>query len=101
LISILNKPANPLSIEALPSFERDLRRLEKNKADKSKLLIVISDLAHNKVLAPKHKDHQLKGKLKKIRECHIEDDWLLMYKKDKKRLILLLIRTGTHDNILR
>ena len=101
LTNILNKPTNPLSIQALPSFERDLKRLEKNKADKSKFLIVINDLANNKVLDPKYKDHRLNGKLRKFRECHIEDDWLLMYKKDKKRLILVLVRTGTHDDILR
>jgi len=97
----LNNPTGLLSIETLPSFERDLKRLEKKKADKSKLLKVIDDLANNKILAPNHKDHQLKGRLKAFRECHIEDNWLLMYKKDKNKLILVLVRTGTHDDILR
>jgi len=101
LTSTLHKQPNLLSIEALPSFERDLKRLEKKKADKSKLIKVVKDLANNKVLAPKYRDHQLKGNLKDFRECHIEDDWLLMYKKDKKQLILVLVRTGTHDDILR
>jgi len=101
LTNTLNKPTNLLIIEALPSFERDLKRLEKKKADKSKLLKVIGDLANNKILAPKYKDHQLKGKLEEFRECHIEDNWLLMYKKDKNKLILVLVRTGTHDDILR
>lgn len=101
LTNTLNKPTNLLSIEALPSFERDLKRLKKTKVDKNKLLKVIDDLANNKILPPKYKDHQLKGKLKVFRECHIEDDWLLMYKKDKDKLILVLVRTGTHDDILR
>ena len=89
-----------LSIEFLPSFERDLKRLEKKKIDKTKLLKVIEDLSYNKPLAPKYRDHQLKGKLKDYRECHIESDWLLMYRKDNTRLILVLVRTGTHDEIL-
>ena len=101
LTNTLNSSTNLLSIEALPSFERDLKRLEKKKIDKSKLLKVIDDLANNKILAPKYKDHQLKGRLKGLRECHIEDDWLLMYKKDRDKLILVLVRTGTHDGILR
>ena len=101
LTNTLNNPANLLSIEALPSFESDLKRLEKKKIDKNKLLKVIDDLANNKILAPKYRDHQLKGKLKELRECHIEDDWLLMYKKDRNKLILVLARTGTHDDILR
>jgi len=58
-------------------------------------------LANNRILAPKYKDHQLQGKLKEFRECHIEDNWLLIYKKDKTKLILVLIRTGTHDEVLR
>jgi len=101
LTNTLNSQPNLLSIEALPSFERDLKRLEKKKADKGKLIKVIKDLANNKILAPKYKDHQLKGNLKELRECHIEDNWLLMYKKDKTKLILVLVRTGTHDEILR
>jgi mRNA interferase YafQ len=75
--------------------------LNKSQEDKNKLDAVIADLSENKVLAPKHKDHQLKGKLKDFRECHIEKDWLLIYKKEKNRLILLLVRTGSHDDILR
>jgi len=54
LTNTLNKPTNLLIIEALPSFERDLKRLEKKKADKSKLLKIINDLANNKILAPKY-----------------------------------------------
>jgi len=101
LTNTLSNQNNILSIKALPSFERDLKRLEKKKADKSKLIEVIKILANNKTLAPKYKDHQLKGKLKDFRECHIEENWLLMYKKDKQQLILVLVRTGTHDDILR
>ena len=99
---LINTLSNPvLSIEALPGFERDLKRLSKKQADKSKLIEVVNELANNRILVPKHKDHQLKGKLKKFRECHIEEDWLLMYKKDQLKLILVLVRTGTHDEILR
>ncbi|MCL2246456.1 MAG: type II toxin-antitoxin system YafQ family toxin [Lentimicrobiaceae bacterium] len=61
----------------------------------------VSELVNNRILAPKYKDHQLNGKLKEFRECHIDEDWLLMYKKDKIKLILILVRTGTHDEILR
>ena len=41
----------------------------------------------------------LKGKEKLFRECHIKDDWLLKYIKDKKTLVLVLTRTGTHQNL--
>jgi mRNA interferase YafQ len=90
-----------LKVEASPRFERDFKKLNKSKEERVLLYSVVNDLAANKVLDPKHKDHQLKGKLKDFRECHIEKDWLLIYKKDKNRLILLLVRTGSHDDILR
>ena len=45
------------------------------------------------------KDHILKGKYVEYRECHIELDWLLIYKVDNEQLILMLTRTGTHNDL--
>ncbi|MBQ7154135.1 MAG: type II toxin-antitoxin system mRNA interferase toxin, RelE/StbE family [Synergistaceae bacterium] len=39
------------------------------------------------------------GRRKGCRECHINPDWLLVYRKDKKELILYLIHTGTHSDL--
>ena len=36
---------------------------------------------------------------KGFRECHIKDDWLLKYVKDKSTLVLVLTRTGTHRDL--
>jgi mRNA interferase YafQ len=44
----------------------------------------------------KYKDHALVGNLQGNRECHIEDNWLLMYKSTDKEIIL--IKTGSHDD---
>jgi mRNA interferase YafQ len=52
-------------------------------------------------MPPHYRDHQLKGNLKKDRECHVEGlpDWLLTYRKDNNTLILLLTGTGTHSDL--
>lgn len=50
-------------------------------------------------LPPKYRDHPLKGDRKGYRECHINPDWLLVYRKDKDELILLLAHTGTHSDL--
>jgi mRNA interferase YafQ len=77
-------------------FKKDLRRLEKSGAKFQKLEAVIGLLADGKTLGAEYRDHELKGELAGIRECHIAPDWLLLYKRDEGELVLLLIRTGTH-----
>ncbi|EMF0042676.1 type II toxin-antitoxin system YafQ family toxin [Enterococcus hirae] len=52
------------------------------------------------VLRTKYKDHALQGNWKGFRELHVQSDWLLIYKIDGKKLILTLVRTGSHDKIL-
>ncbi len=81
-------------------FRKDLRRLEKSGYQLSKLETVIDLLDTNKPLPAQYWDHELKGQLKGTRECHIAPDWLLMYRKDNDRLLLLLLRTGTHRDVL-
>ena len=55
--------------------------------------------ASDKPLPAKYKDHKLSGDLAGYRECHIENDWLLIYKKEKDKLILLLTQTGSHSDL--
>ena len=77
-------------------FRKDLRRLQKSGYDLEKLETAIDILVSGEALPLVYFDHSLQGELKGRRECHIGPDWLLVYKKDRKALILLLLRTGTH-----
>lgn len=81
-------------------FRKDVQRLQKSGYALSKLGEAIDLLAHGAKLPEKYRDHELKGDFQGIRECHIAPDWLLMYKKNKEELILLLLRTGTHRDVL-
>lgn len=65
--------------------------------DVNKLKNIINSLANAEELPPENKDHQLKGTLKDCRECHIESDWLLVYRIEGSELCL--IRTGTHSDL--
>ena len=56
---------------------------------------IITLLVSDQTLPQKNHDHALTGKWKGYRECHITDDWLLVYKKREDILILALTRTGT------
>lgn len=46
-----------------------------------------------------YKDHKLKGEYDGFRECHIEPDLLLIYKKEEKDLLLLCLGLGTHSKL--
>ena len=70
--------------------------LKRNK-DMKKLRDIISLLVKAERLPPKNKDHALKGTLKDCRECHIEPDWLLLYKIEGSELCL--VRTGNHSDL--
>ena len=80
-------------------FKKDYKLMLKRHKDISKLDKIIEKLANEKPLLPKHKDHDLVGRFTSFRECHIEPDWLLIYKVDGVFLYLKLFRTRTHCNI--
>lgn len=52
------------------------------------------------LLSGHFRDHKLTGDLSGCRELHIEADWLLVYKKRKSTVTIILLRTGTHDQLL-
>ena len=67
--------------------------------DVEKAKVVIRDLIEGKELNPKYRDHILIGNFKDRRECHIEPDWLLIYRIDNHQIIFE--RTGTHADLFR
>lgn len=80
-------------------FKKDYKLMKKQGKDVELLLDIVDILASEKPLEPKHKDHPLSGDYIGHRECHIQPDWLLIYKVDKGELILTLTRTGSHSEL--
>ncbi len=78
-------------------FHKDLKVLLKGGKDLEKIKIIISLLAHGKTLPAKNRNHKLGGEFEGCWECHIEPDWLLVYKKTPDELIL--IRTGSYSKL--
>lgn len=85
------------SIDTTEQFEKSFRRCIRNEKNPDDLWEVVEMLAENGILPEEFKPHQLKGRLANYWECHIEDDWLLVWKQDNKRLTLLLTDTGSHN----
>ena len=80
-------------------FKKDLKNARKQNKDENKLWAVIENLANDEILDEKLKDHNLSGNYSGYRECHIFPDWLLIYKKEKDKLILMLYRLGSHSDL--
>lgn len=80
-------------------FKKDYKMSKKRGKDIDLLLRIIEMLANGKALPEKFKDHQLAGGYIGYRECHIQPDWLLIYKITESELVLTLTRTGTHSDL--
>ena len=84
-----------------PLRKRDYKLAIKRGCDPKKLEEVITLLCNEQPLPEAYRDHALTNSrnYKDMRECHIEPDWLLVYKVVRQTLILKLIRTGSHSDL--
>ena len=80
-------------------FKKDYKRINKQNKDIAELRSVIELLVQQKPLPAKYRDHKLTGYSKEHHDCHIESDWLLLYRFEGDNLILE--RTGSHSELFK
>jgi len=80
-------------------FKKDFKRIKKRGKDLTKLKEVVSNIANSEALQESHRDHALSGNWSGSRDCHIEPDWILIYRVDRD--YLFLERTGSHSDLFR
>jgi len=78
-------------------FERDLKRVRKRGKQLDKLWSVVDRLLNDEPLEARLREHTLSGQWQSFRECHIEPDWLLIWRETEESLIL--VRTGSHSDL--
>ena len=90
-----------LKLEFSSQFKKDYKLAIKRGCNPAKLEEVVGLLQAEKPLPERFRDHDLTNSrnYKGMRECHIEPDWLLVYKVHRGILILKLIRMGTHSDL--
>ena len=89
-----------LKLRITNSFKKDYTLMEKRGYNLSLLDAVVEILMKGEKLEPKYKDHILLGsKYKGLHECHIQPEWLLVYRIIEDCLILELCYTGTHSDL--
>ena len=83
-------------------FRKDVKKMAKSGSkDMSKLKDVITILIYEEKLAEKYKNHPLKSNWKGFCECHIQPDWLLIYRINEAKEQLELVRTGSHSELFK
>ncbi len=88
-----------LQIEYTNRMKKDVKLMKKRGKNLSKLVTVLDLLSKGKVLPQTYHDHALTGNLNDFRECHIEPDWLLLYRIFENELILSATATGSHADL--
>ncbi|MEW5920173.1 MAG: type II toxin-antitoxin system YafQ family toxin [Bacillota bacterium] len=85
------------SVKYTNQFKKDVKLMAKRGYKMVRLYQVMKALENEESLDNKYKEHRLIGNYKGYLECHIEPDWLLIYKIDGQNLYF--VRTGTHSDL--
>ena len=86
-----------LSFVYSSQFKKDMRLAKRRGKDLVKIKKLMDLILMEETLSPRHRDHCLQGSYVGRRECHVEPDWLLIYKPMPGKIIFE--RTGTHSDL--
>ena len=87
------------TVKFTTQFKKDYKAAVRRGRNIGLLNEIITTLANGGALAEMHRDHHLTGNWASFRECHIQPDWLLIYKVEADILTLTLTRTGSHSDL--
>jgi mRNA interferase YafQ len=88
-----------LKLEYTNQFRKDLKFAKKRGKNLKYLEHIISLIQNQKPLPANLRDHFLKGNWNHHRECHVNPDWLLIYKIIASENTVVLVRTGSHADL--
>ncbi len=80
-------------------FEKDLKLAKRRAKNLEKFKMIAQTLLVGQPLDPIHRDHKLVGDFVGRRVCHIESDWVLIYKIEDDHIIFE--RMGTHSDLFK
>lgn len=90
-------------VETTREFNKNLKKIFRQGKDLNKLYYVINRLANGETLELIYRNHKLVNDkvYKECYECHINPDWLLIYRYEENKLVLVLVSTGSHSDIFK
>lgn len=90
-----------LTVKPTTAFKKDYKLAIKRGLQIELLETVIETLAMGNTLPPENRDHDLTGNWRGHRECHIQPDWLLIYRVEGDVLVLTLWESSNPKSIFR
>ena len=87
------------SVDTPKKFKKSLDKCIKRGLDISKFKEVVNKLANGESLPERFRPHKLSGNYAGCWECHIESDWLLIWRQDDDLLVLIMVGIGTHSDL--
>ena len=84
------------TVRTTQEFDKDVKRCKKQNRNMQLLREVVDMLEENGCVPESYKPHMLRDEYVGLMECHIEEDWLLVWRQNDKQLTLLLTNTGSH-----
>ena len=87
------------TVKMTSQFKKDYKLAMKRRLNIELLAQVVTALSQGEMLSEKYRDHALTGDWVGHRECHVQPDWLLVYRVEDDVLVLTLTRTGSHSDL--
>ena len=81
------------------SFRKQYKQMKKRGVDIDKLVEVMNMIINEQPLPAKYKNHPLYGKWAGSFDCHVQGDWVLIYKPDPDAGTVTFHRTGSHSDL--
>jgi mRNA interferase YafQ len=79
-------------------FKKDLKLMEKRRRNMDKIYEIIAMLIWGEPLPERCREHRLSGNYEGLTDCHIEGDWVMLYRKSEEKVVFYY--TGTHSDYL-
>lgn len=87
------------TIQLTGRFKKQYNLCVKRGLDETKFETVLNILSETGSLPQEYHPHKLSNNYDGAWECHIQPDWLLIWKQNDTELILLLVATGSHSDL--
>jgi mRNA interferase YafQ len=81
------------------SFKRERKLMQKRGKDIHKLTEVMGMIINEQPLPPERHNHPLHGEWEGSFECHIQGDWILIYRLNPEARTVTFQRTGSHSDL--
>jgi mRNA interferase YafQ len=85
------------TVRTTQEFDKDVKRCKQQGCDMQLLKEVVDLLVEDGCVPESYRPHMLREEYAGLWECHIEENWLLVWRQNDKQLTLLLTNTGTHE----